>query len=187
MKVKPNDLLESSKVSPTGSDGAQHIHRSATHVLRTIDLQTICLLTISYRSYIVLGGSISGTTMSLRKSPTLTPARLAAKRRNALKSTGPRTAWGKTWSRMNGLRSGSRSRFYRDLWLALSDAPPCAVDRTARAILTPALASHPLFSEAVDLFRQAEIEVVCESRWARLRRSQRKKMLNNDDRSLNVL
>ncbi len=103
--------------------------------------------------------------MSLRKFPTLTPARLAANRRNAQKSTGPRTAWGKAWSRLNGLRSGTRSVLYRDLVLALFYAPACAVDRTARAMLSPAEASHPLFSEFVDLARQAEIEVVCEHRW----------------------
>jgi hypothetical protein len=99
--------------------------------------------------------------MSLRKSPTLTPARLAANRRNAQKSTGPRTAWGKSWSRLNGLRDGSRSRRCQDLVLSLLDAPPCAVDRTARALLGPAEAAHPTFSEFVDLARQAEIEVVC--------------------------
>jgi len=102
--------------------------------------------------------------MSLRKSPTLTPALLAANRRNAQKSTGPRTACGKAWSRMNGLRTGARSRFYHELWQALFDAPACSVDKTARAVLTREMASHPLFSEVVDLFRQAEIEVVCESR-----------------------
>ena len=102
--------------------------------------------------------------MSLRKFPTLTPARLAANRRNARKSTGPRSAWGKAWSRLNGLRSGTRSVLYQDLFLALLDAPPCAVERTARAILSPAEAAHPLFSECVDLARQAEIEVVCELR-----------------------
>jgi len=83
--------------------------------------------------------------MSLRKSPTLTPARLAANRRNALISTGPRTACGKAWSRLNGLRSGTRSVLYQDLFLALLDAPPCAVERTARALLSPAEASHPCF------------------------------------------
>jgi hypothetical protein len=30
----------------------------------------------------------------------------------------------------------------------------------ARAILTPEQAAHPLFAETVDMFRQAEIEVV---------------------------
>ena len=96
--------------------------------------------------------------MSLRKSP-MTPARLEANRRNAQKSTGPRTARGKSQSRLNGLRSGGRSRLYGDLLLALSDAPPGAVARTARAALTPAQARHPLFAQLVDVFRQSEIEV----------------------------
>jgi hypothetical protein len=43
--------------------------------------------------------------MSLRKSRTLTPALLASNRRNAKKSTGPRTAQGKAWSRLNRLRN----------------------------------------------------------------------------------
>jgi len=43
--------------------------------------------------------------MSLRKSPTMTPARLDADRRNAQKLTGPRAARGKAQVRMNGLRS----------------------------------------------------------------------------------
>jgi hypothetical protein len=49
--------------------------------------------------------------MSLRKSPTMTPARLEANRRNAQKSTGPRTARGKAQSRMSGLKHGGRSSF----------------------------------------------------------------------------
>jgi hypothetical protein len=101
--------------------------------------------------------------MSLRKPPTLTPARLAANRSNARKSTGPRTAWGKAWSRQNGLRGGTRSRLYQDLCVAVLDAPPCAVERTARGPLSPGEAAHPLFSEFLDLARQAEIEVVCET------------------------
>jgi hypothetical protein len=35
------------------------------------------------------------------------------------------------------------------------------VDRTASALLSPAEAAHPVFSEFVDLTRQAEIEVAC--------------------------
>jgi len=89
----------------------------------------------------------------------MTPARLEANRRNAQKSTGPRTARGKSQSRLNGLRSGGRSRLYRDLLLTLSDAPPGAVARTARAALTPAQAAHPLFAELVQIFRQAESDV----------------------------
>jgi hypothetical protein len=94
----------------------------------------------------------------LRKSP-MTPARLEANRRNAQKSTGPRTARGKSQSRLNGLRRGTRSRLYRDLLLALSDAPPGEVVRAARAALTPAQAAHPLFAELVWIFRQSESEV----------------------------
>jgi hypothetical protein len=93
--------------------------------------------------------------MLLRKSP-MTPARLEANRRNAQKSTGPRTALGKSQSRLNGLRSGGRSRLYNDLVLALSDAPPGAVAEAARAALTPAQAAHPLFTELVQIFRLAE-------------------------------
>ena len=97
--------------------------------------------------------------MSLRKSPTLTPARLAANRRNAQKSTGPRTARGKAWSRMNGLRTGSRSPAYWALWRALLEAPPGAIDRVADEVLTPEQASHPLFGSLVDQARQVEVQV----------------------------
>jgi hypothetical protein len=101
--------------------------------------------------------------MSLRKPPTMTPARIEANRRNARKSTGPRSVRGKAQSRINGLRSGNRSRLYRDVMMTLADAPPCAVDKTARAVLTPEQAAHPMFRELVGLFRQAEIELVQET------------------------
>lgn len=45
----------------------------------------------------------------LCKSPLLTPAALAARRANALKSTGPRTARGKARSCLNALRHGRRA------------------------------------------------------------------------------
>jgi hypothetical protein len=96
--------------------------------------------------------------MPLRKSP-MTPACLEANRRNAHKSTGPCTALGKSQSRMNGLRNGGRSRLYHDLLLALLDAPPCAIAETARAALTPAPATHALFAQLVEIFRQSEGEV----------------------------
>jgi hypothetical protein len=66
--------------------------------------------------------------MPLRKSFTLTPARIEANRRNAQKSTGPRTARGKVQSRMNGLRDGGRSPLYRDLSQAI---------RTSRKVIRP--------------------------------------------------
>ena len=50
--------------------------------------------------------------MSLRRSPQLTPAALAARRANALKSTGPRTARGKARAALNALKHG---RYTRDL------------------------------------------------------------------------
>jgi len=59
--------------------------------------------------------------MSLRKSPTRTPAFLASRRANALKSTGPRTPEGKARSRMNAVRHGFHSRALPYL---LPHAPP---------------------------------------------------------------
>lgn len=49
----------------------------------------------------------------LCKSPLLTPAALTARRANALKSTGPRTARGKARSCLNALRHGCRARDLR--------------------------------------------------------------------------
>jgi hypothetical protein len=51
--------------------------------------------------------------MSLRKSPRMTPARLAANRLSAKKSTGPRTLQGKQRSAMNAFKSGLWSRSFR--------------------------------------------------------------------------
>ena len=101
--------------------------------------------------------------MSLRKYP-MTAARLEANRRNARKSTGPRTALGKSQSRLNGLRSGSRSRLLSDLLQALVDARPGAVAPTARAVLTPAQLRHPLFAELVGSMWQAERELMAKIR-----------------------
>ena len=111
--------------------------------------------------------------MSLRKSPTMTPAMLEANRRNAQRSTGPRTERGKRQSRMNGLRKGGRSPMYRDLLLALHYAPPGAIEETARAVLTSEQAAHPLFAVAVEIARQAEIEIFEGWRQARERRQKR--------------
>jgi hypothetical protein len=105
--------------------------------------------------------------MSLRKSPTLTPALLASNRRNARKSTGPRTARGKAWSRLNSLREGWRSPEYIKFLVALIDAPPGRVEVTAQALLDSQPVNHKLFSEAAELAVQAEIDICEESRRSR--------------------
>jgi len=111
-----------------------------------------------------------GGTMSLRKSPTLTPALIASNRRNAQKSTGPRTARGKAWSRLNRLRDGWRSPEYINFLKALLDAPPGRVGVTAQALLSSKPALHPLFMEAAELSIQTEIDICEESRWMRAQR-----------------
>ena len=97
--------------------------------------------------------------MSLVKPRVSSPARIAANRRKARKSTGPRSARGKAQSRLNRLGNGGRSRLYQDLMWKLTDAPPAAVARTARTALTPEWAAHPLFAGSVRIFCQAEMVV----------------------------
>ena len=97
--------------------------------------------------------------MSLRKPYVLSPARIAANRRNAQKSTGPRSPRGKAQSRLSRLRTGGRSRLYQDLMWKLMDAPPAGVARTARAAPTPELATQPQFRELAQIFCQAEAAV----------------------------
>jgi hypothetical protein len=92
-----------------------------------------------------VGASKGGAVVSLRKSPTLTPALLAANRRNAQKSTGPRTERGKNWSRVNRLRTGLRSPSYCRFVDAVLAAMPGEVRRTAEASVPPHLMNHPLY------------------------------------------
>lgn len=101
--------------------------------------------------------------MSLRRSPTLTSALLASNRRNAEKSTGPRNARGKAWSRLNRLRNGMRSPEYLSFVNALFDAPPGRVGLTARALLSSKKAHHPLFVEMAEMILQTEIDM-CKER-----------------------
>jgi hypothetical protein len=108
--------------------------------------------------------------MSLRKSPTLTPALTASNRRNARKSTGPRTARGKAWSRLNRLRNGSRSPECTNFLEALLDAPPGRVGVTAQALLQSNKVLYSLFIEAAELSVQAEIDICEESRRNRAQR-----------------
>jgi len=92
--------------------------------------------------------------LSLRRSPRRTAAFLAANRRNAKKSTGPRTARGKAQSRLNGLRSGARSELYNGLFYAVATGRPGLFETTAAACVTPEMAAHPLFAGTVQMFRE---------------------------------
>ena len=105
--------------------------------------------------------------MSLRKLPTLTPALLAANRRNAQKSTGPRTRQGKAWSRLNRLKSGGDSPQYVSFLHSLMNAPPGQMGSTAEALLRNLEVRHPQFVEMAELAIQAEIEVCTEARLQR--------------------
>jgi len=97
--------------------------------------------------------------MSLRRSPTLTPALLASNRLNAKKSPGPQTVRGKAWSRMNRLDDGMHSPEYVGLLKALVNAPPGRVAETAKAILGSKPVILPLFRETAELAVQVEIEI----------------------------
>ena len=86
--------------------------------------------------------------MSLRRSPKLTAALLAANRRNAQRSTGPRTAGGKTRARLNSLRHGRRSPLYASFWSALRQNPK-NVRSVTQTLLRPEEARHPLFARYI--------------------------------------
>jgi hypothetical protein len=111
--------------------------------------------------------------MSLRKSPTLAAALLAANRQNAKKSTVPRTARGKAWSRLNSLRRGRRSQECTNLMFALLFAPPGRVGEWAEMALKSKPAIHPTFQEIADTAIQAEITVGQVFEAARLRQKMR--------------
>jgi len=91
----------------------------------------------------------------------MTPARIEANRRNAQKSTGPRTAQGKAQSRMNSLRTGNHSPLYEDFYLTWLDAPPGLINRVGASTVS----SHPLFAKTLDIFREAEASVAAHFEW----------------------
>jgi hypothetical protein len=120
--------------------------------------------------------------MSLLKRRVMTPARWAANRGNALKSTGPRTARGKAQSRLNGLRYGFCSPAYRRFWLALFEAPPgYPVAKTVCSMLTAAEYYHPVYAELVDVHFEMEMEDHAMS--GRIRRQHERKALQDQKRS----
>ena len=97
--------------------------------------------------------------MPLRKSPTMTPARLAANRRSALLSTGPKTAQGKARSCLNRLSHGERSANCEALFQALMQAPPGTVRETASAMLRPEELRHPVYASLIEHFEKVQQSV----------------------------
>ena len=83
---------------------------------------------------------------------------LAANRRNARKSTGPRTERGKAQSRLNSLRTGERSPVCEHLFRALVIAPPGCVDQIASELLSPETAANPVFAKILQGFRDLETD-----------------------------
>lgn len=122
--------------------------------------------------------------MPLRKSPTITPALVEANRRNARKSTGPRSAVGKARSRLNGLRHGGRSKEYNRFGDALMAAPPYAILRFPEYFLTPAQLDHEVFVDLFEACWEAEMQMTDGSRLGRDRIAPKKV---NDNRSRNVV
>jgi hypothetical protein len=83
--------------------------------------------------------------MLLRKSPKLTPALLAANRRNAQRSTGPRTFEGIAHARLNGLRHGRRSPLFARFRSAFFEQPN-SIRSVSQRLLRREEARHPLLA-----------------------------------------
>ena len=135
--------------------------------------------------YTIYGCGKVGPAVSLRKSPTLTPALLASNRRNAKKSTGPRTARGKAWSRLNHLQNGLHSLEYMRFLKALTNAPAGRVRVTAEALLATKPAIHHLFREFEEICVQVEIDMCNDPYWERHWEKQKK--MFSPVRSRNVI
>ena len=103
---------------------------------------------------------------------------IEANRRNAQKSTGPRTARGKAQSRLNGLRHGFCSPTYRRFWLALFEAPPgCPVAKTVCNVLAPEESLHPVFADLIDVHFEMEMQDRAYNRRMRRRAGQARRDL----------
>jgi len=95
----------------------------------------------------------------------LTPALLAANRRNALKSTGPRTPQGKAQVRLSRLQTGTRSSLYGRAIQASVTAPLGAAEQSVRALLTREQAAHPLFASLLKYAREEDRDVAEIEKW----------------------
>jgi len=108
--------------------------------------------------------------MSLRKSPSRTPAFLGANPRNAQQSTGPRTAKGKAQSRLNGLKTGVNSPQFKQLLENAVSTPLGAACQAALATMTCEQATHPVFARELDVMHWAAYGVFKEEAEAKGRR-----------------
>jgi len=79
----------------------------------------------------------------LRKSPTRTEAFLAANRRNALKSTGPRTAQGKARSCLNALKHGRYAKRLPETLTAAGDRGGAVLYQKVRQEIGTAFRTPP--------------------------------------------
>ncbi len=96
--------------------------------------------------------------MPLVKSPILTPAKLAANRSNACRSTGPRSTAGKRRVRLNGLKHGPRSRSFAETVIRSAREK----ERFGRGVVLLRLAFVPAGSGAASL-----VERVSRLMWTR--------------------
>jgi hypothetical protein len=89
--------------------------------------------------------------MSLRKSPQRTPELLAAKRRNAQRSSGPRSDAGKQHSKLNALKHGQRASPENDrlVMLALGEDPQEFED-LKQELMTTYGPGDPLWQKQID-------------------------------------
>jgi hypothetical protein len=89
--------------------------------------------------------------MSLRKSPQLTPDLLAAKRRNARLSAGPRTPPGKQHAKMNALKHGAYAapENHQQTMLALGEDPE-EFDNLKQALMTAYGPEDALWEKQID-------------------------------------
>ncbi len=83
--------------------------------------------------------------MSLLRRHPLSERELAARRANAQRSTGPRTARGKARSRLNALKHGGRSRRLA-AFLKQAGIDLCRLDPLARMFRLPGERTDPILS-----------------------------------------
>ena len=109
--------------------------------------------------------------MSIRLTRTVTAARLAANRRSALKSTGPRTEAGKRRSSLNAVGRGMGSKAMDRFWKVLMTAPVGEILQTADWVMT--CEQRLQCQDLLQLFRSPR-DVEDEIRWAKARNRRKK-------------